>query len=252
MIRNIKLTLAYDGTEYSGWQIQKNARSVQEELERVLAVLNGKETRLTGSGRTDSGVHARGQIANFYTDRDNISVERFTAALNAMLPADIRVIKTEEADQDFHSRFDAKVRIYRYYINPSEVCEPWHQRYCWRLGRKPDLEKLNGIVSCLQGTHDFTAFAAAGDPSKSMTRTIYSAAFSYESPFFVFKIAGNAFLWRMVRSIVGTAVELERNGLGQAGMKEILESCSRERAGATAPARGLFLERVSYEERTVI
>lgn len=251
MSRNIKLVVSYDGTDLCGWQIQNNGRTVQGEIERALEQIHNTEIRLTGSGRTDSGVHANGQVANFYTDKD-IPAEKFTPALNSMLPADIRVLQSTEADKDFHSRFDAKVRIYRYFIKPGGICEPRHARYCWRIKRKPDLAVLNSITSPLIGVHDYSTFTAAGDPSNSKTRELYSASFYRDGQFLVFKIAGNAFLWKMVRSIVGTALQLEAEGRDADYMKNVLEGRDRSLAGVTAPAQGLFLDRVLYDEREFI
>ena len=135
-------------------------------------------------------------------------------------------------------------------IQPGGICEPRHSRYCWRIGRQPDIAMLNRIVAPLLGLHDFTAFTAAGDTGKTKVRELYSASFTMEGRFIVFKIAGNAFLWKMVRSITGTALQLEAEGCGAGAMTDILNSMDRESAGATAPAHGLFLDRVLYDERT--
>ncbi len=251
MNRNIKLVIAYDGTDFCGWQIQNNGRTVQGEIEAALAKIHSREVRLTGSGRTDSGVHADGQTANFYTDKD-LPAEKFVYAINSLIPADVRIMTAEEVDEKFHSRFDAKMRIYRYYIKAGGICQPQHRNYCWRIRGVPDISRLNRIAAPLIGTHDFTTFTAAGDPSDSKVRRLDSAAFTAEGQFIVFKIAGNAFLWKMVRSIVGTIIEIESAGGGAAEMKEILESRDRERAGATAPPQGLFLHKVHYDEQAAI
>ena len=251
MSRNIKLVIAYDGTDFCGWQIQNNGRTVQGELEAALKRIHSADTRLTGSGRTDSGVHANGQTANFFTDSD-IPAEKYLYALNSLLPQDVRVMESCEADEKFHSRFDAKIRVYRYYIKTGGSCLPRYSRYCWKIRETPELHSLNRITASLVGIHDFTTFAAAGDPSNSKVRQLYSASFTAENGFLVFKIAGNAFLWRMVRSIVGTVVELARDGAGAPEMKKILGSMDRESAGATAPPQGLFLDRVIYDEQAVI
>ncbi|MBI9105913.1 MAG: tRNA pseudouridine(38-40) synthase TruA [Spirochaetales bacterium] len=252
MKRNIKLTVSYDGTDFNGWQVQTNGRTVQGEIEKALGIIHQEKIKLTGSGRTDSGVHAKGQIANFYTEKDNIPADKFTAALNSMLPRDIRILKAEAVSDEFHSRFDAKIRIYRYYIKAGGSCEPWHDRYCWRTRHVPDIGRLNRLAAPLSGIHDFTTFTAAGDPSKSKIRQLYTAAFTIEGAFLVFKIAGNAFLWRMVRSLVGTLMQLEEGGAGSDEMRRILTSLDRSEAGTTAPARGLFLEKVLYDERSII
>lgn len=251
MKRNIKLIVSYDGTDFCGWQIQNNGRTVQGEIETALKRIHGSDIRLTGSGRTDSGVHANGQTANFYTE-NAIPAERFTLALNSMLPQDVRIMNSTEVAEDFHSRFSAKIRVYRYYIYTGGVCEPWHSKYCWRIREQPDVARLNRIVAPLTGIHDFTTFAAAGDPSKSKIRELLSTSFTMEGRFLVFKIAGNAFLWKMVRSITGTAIGLESKGYGEKQMREILNSRKRELAGTTAPAHGLFLDRVLYEKQSVI
>lgn len=252
MTRNIKLTVSYDGTDFCGWQIQKNGRTVQGDIEAALKKIHGKETRLTGSGRTDSGVHANGQVANFYTENGNIPAEKFQTALNSLLSKDVRILHSCETDEEFHSRFNAKIRIYRYYIQAGGICEPRNSRYCWRIRDLPDIVRLNRIAATLLGVHDFTTFAAAGDPSNSKVRELYSASFTVEGRFLVFKIAGNAFLWKMVRSITGTVLQLEAAGGSYGKMKDILNSMDREQAGVTAPARGLFLDRVLYDERTII
>ncbi len=248
-MRNIRLTISYDGTNFNGWQVQKNGRTVQEEIEKALQTIHGKAVRLTGSGRTDSGVHANGQVANFYTEKDNIPDYKFTDALNSLLPGDVTILSSGEAGEKFHSRFDAKIRIYRYYIRAGGRSLPHEDKYCWRLRQTPDIRLLNRLTAPLAGVHDFTAFTAAGDPSESKVRRLYSAVFYPQHEFLVFKIAGNAFLWRMVRSIVGTAVQLESDGADASAMGRILDSGIREKAGTTAPAKGLFLDRVIYNER---
>ncbi|MDC7126243.1 MAG: tRNA pseudouridine(38-40) synthase TruA [Spirochaetales bacterium] len=248
MKRNIRLKIAYDGTDFCGWQIQNNARSVQGEIEEALKKIEGCGYRLTGSGRTDSGVHANGQIANFYTE-NNMPAEKFVPALNSLLTNDISIIDSMEVPENFHSRYDAKKRVYRYYIKNTGTKKPSDGRFCWTVKRKPDLANLNKIASVLTGVHDFTTFAAAGDQSESKVREIFSAVFYYEGPFIVFKIVGNAFLWRMVRSLTGTIIELDAYGGRRADLIKILNSKDRTLAGTTAPPNGLFLDRVIYDER---
>jgi tRNA pseudouridine38-40 synthase len=252
MKRNIRITVSYDGTDFCGWQVQNNGRTVQGDIEAALLKIHGTETRLTGSGRTDSGVHANGQVANFYTFNDNIPAEKFQAALNSLLSGDVRVINSAEVNNDFNARYDARVRIYRYYIQAGGICEPRHSRYCWRIREMPDLSRLNRIAAPLLGVHDFTSFTAAGDPSNSRIRELFSASFTMEGQFIVFKIAGNAFLWKMVRSITGTILGIAAEGGSAGDMADILNSMDRERALTTAPAHGLFLDRVLYDERTII
>ena len=244
--RNIKLTIAYDGTDYCGWQIQNNETTVQGTIEKALSVIHKKEIKITGSGRTDSGVHAKGQVANFHTDLKSIPQANFAHALNSLLPKDIRILKSEETEEKFHSRFDAKERIYRYYIASSSIPFPWENKYCHYVRNPLDLTKLNEIISPVTGIHDFTAFSAPMEEGISMTREIYSACFYSEYPYIVFKISGSAFLRKMVRSITGTVLDLYANGCGRERMTEILVSGDRSLAGPTAPARGLFLYKVCY------
>ena len=244
--RNIKLTIAYDGSEYCGWQVQNNEATVQGTIEKALSVIHKKEIRLTGSGRTDSGVHAKGQVANFYTALKLIPRENFEHALNSLIPRDIRIMKSEEVDESFHSRYDAKERIYRYYISSGNLPFPWQNKYCHYVRDHLDVNKLNRIISPLTGIHDFTSFSAPMEEGVSMTREIYSASFYSEYPCIVFKISGSAFLRKMVRSITGTVLDLYSKGDDGTLMKEILEAKDRSLAGPTAPARGLFLYKVCY------
>ena len=244
--RNIKLSIAYDGTEYCGWQIQNNEATVQGEIEKALAFIHKKDIRLTGSGRTDSGVHAKGQVANFYTDLKSIPEENFAHALNSLLPKDIRIMKSREVESEFHSRYDARERIYRYYISSGNLPFPWQNKYCHYVRDRLDVKKLNKIVSPLTGIHDFTTFSAPMEAGVSMTREIYSAHFYSEYPFIVFKISGSAFLRKMVRSITGTVLDLYSKEDDGTRMKEFLDAADRSLAGPTAPARGLFLYNVRY------
>ncbi len=250
--RNIRLDISYDGTAYQGWQIQKNGPSIQGELEKALAAIHGHPVNLTGSGRTDSGVHATGQVANFYSDHISIPDEKFRDALNSHLPRDIRVLRSRRVHQDFHSRYDARCRVYNYYILNSDAGCAHYRDFCY-LTRPPlDLVRLNSLASVLTGTHDYTSFAALRDQNESKIRQIYSARFLREGPFIVFRIAGNAFLWRMVRTLVGTLIQLDQEKADPSQMKRIMEGKDRSLAGPSAPARGLFLYKVLYESETTI
>jgi tRNA pseudouridine38-40 synthase len=251
--RSIRLVLAYDGSGYSGWQRQKNARSVQEELEKALAKMHGHEVRVTGAGRTDSGVHAMGQTAGFETDIASIQPDKFVPALNHLLPKDIRILDAKEAPPDFHARFDASLRRYRYFIIPGGTPDPFTLRYAFHVNHVPSLEKLNAMASEILGERDFTTFSSAQDKSLSKNRFIQESSFWFEGSKLIYQIAGNAFLWRMVRSLVGTMLFFEPSlsSPGEAAefMGKILESKDRIRAGPTAPPYGLFLWSVEYEER---
>ena len=243
---NIRLTVAYDGTSYCGWQIQNNEDTVQERLEKALGKLHGHPVKVIGAGRTDSGVHAAGQCANFHTDM-TVPPEKFREAVNSFLPKDIRIIKSELADDSFHARFDARERIYKYYMLPSAMCYPWLERYALAIKENPDINRLNEIVAPLVGYHDFTSFSAVMEEGYPMSRTVKSAVFYQSRGFTVFKISADGFLRRMVRSVVGTALELYGKGLGASEMEKILLAKNRESAGACAAARGLFLDRVIYD-----
>ncbi len=247
--RTIRLTVSYDGTDFSGWQRQSGDRSVQAELERALGRMHGHPVRVTGAGRTDAGVHAAGQVAHFHTDIARIPAERFATALAKMLPPDVRVLRAEEADPDFHARYDARLRRYKYYMHHGGPSIPQRERFSWRLDRKPDLARLNRMAACLRGEVDCTAFASAKDPNEHKFRYLHHASFNIEGAQLVFDVAANAFLWRMVRSLVGTLVSLDASGAGTDAMREILESRRRDRAGVTAPPRGLFLWNVDYYDR---
>ena len=252
MDRKIRLDVSYDGTDFAGWQIQNGERTVQAEVERALGEILDRTVGVTGSGRTDSGVHASQQVVHFTCGNGNIPPERYRDAVNAHLPRDIRVLKSSAVSDSFHARYDARVRIYRYQILNADAAPAYFDRYCYLVRRPLSVRRLNELAAPLAGVHDFTTFAAAGDTSKSRIREIFSAVFYREGPFLVFRIAGNAFLWKMVRSILGTILELDKKGEGAGEMKAALESGDRNRAGTTAPARGLFLHRVIYDtERTI-
>ena len=201
--RNIRLDISYDGTAYQGWQIQKNGPSVQGEIEKALQAVHDHPVNLTGSGRTDSGVHATGQVANFYSDHPSIPDERFRDALNSHLPRDIRILKSRRIHQDFHSRFDARCRVYNYYILNAEAGPAHYRDFCYMTRPPIDLVRLNALAGVITGVHDFTSFAAHRDQNENKTRQIFSARFLREGPFIVFRIAGSAFLWRMVRNPCG-------------------------------------------------
>ncbi len=248
MKRNIKIIVAYDGTNFSGWQVQKDQRTVQGVIEAGLERMHGHPVKVIGAGRTDSGVHALGQVANFITDIDSIPAIKYKDALNAYLPHDVRALKSDEVDIGFDSRRWAKARVYRYYIFIGDVGFPHLRNYCIKVRHRPNIERLNRMASVLLGEKDFTSFSSVRDESKKKIRRVYSASFYPEGNFIVFKIAANAFLWKMVRTIVGTILEFDENGMGVEEFREVLDKRDRSFAGATAPARGLFLERVVYNE----
>lgn len=246
-MRRIKLILAYDGTDFCGWQIQQNGRTVQGEIEKALEIIHKHPVRLYGSGRTDAGVHAEGQTAHFDTDISSMSAQQFLPALLRLLPDDIRVVASEGVDDQFHARFSAKSRGYRYVLRTSGSITYNTSRYCSEVKSMPDISRMNSYARLLVGMHDFSTFAAAGDTSESKIRRVNQACWHMERGAAVFTISGNAFLWKMVRSVVGTMLELEGNNTPCEEFAQRLAACSRKRSGVTAPACGLVLERVEYE-----
>lgn len=245
MRRNILIELAYDGTNFNGWQVQRAGRTVQGVLEAALERIHERRVVLHAAGRTDSGVHARQQCANFHSPHPSIPAEKFREALNTQLPLDVRVMRSREVPADFHARFAAVEREYRYYLMSTDIIPPQHRNYCVRLRAKPEVEQWNRMAAALCGTQDFTTFASPTSSVDHHVRTVYRAAFVPEGPFLVFRIAANGFLWKMVRSIVGTITESDPPDVDR--FREILHARDRSRAGTTAPARGLFLHRIRYE-----
>ena len=246
--RNIRLKLAYDGTDFLGWQRQEEGRrTVQGIVEDALEKLHKKPVALTGSGRTDTGVHAAAQVANFYTSIDSMEAARFVQALNSLLPRDVRVLEAAETREDFHARFDACFRTYRYYFITRREALPWELRYAWRLRHQPDVSRLNDYARLFKGEMDFTAFAVPGDKSKSRCRYIFGASFFFDKDKLVFEISANAFLWKMVRSIAGTLIRFEERKLSTDYLSELIKSHNRHLTGPTAPPEGLFLWNIDYE-----
>ncbi len=253
---NILLTLSYDGTDFCGWQRQDKAdkgkpvRTVQGEIETALEKMFRRPINLYGSGRTDSGVHAMGQAANFESPVDSIPEENYMRALNGMLPKDIRIMKVEKVGADFNSRFNATSRKYKYFIQCGMGVPASETRYVWYIPNHPDVNTLNDMAAHLRGEIDCATFAAAGDQSLSTKRYIDNAHWYYEQQNpdrLVFEIEANAFLWKMVRSLTGTLIQAEQKGLRGDDFKSILESHDRSKALMTAPPTGLFLWEVKFD-----
>ncbi|MFW6361919.1 MAG: tRNA pseudouridine(38-40) synthase TruA [Spirochaetota bacterium] len=242
----IKCTIAYDGTRYAGWQIQPDDPTVQAEVERAAAAVVNQRVGVVASGRTDSGVHARGQVCHFDSPNESMPPEKYALALNRHLPADIRVLDSSRVTDGFHARYSAVAREYRYYLLQTRIADPFERPYCYCRSRLPAPGLLDGYAAQLVGRHDFTTFSAAGDESSSKLREVYSAGVYIQRGVMVFRIVGNAFLWRMVRSLVGTMLELGQSGEAPARMAELLRGRNRNLAGVTAPPYGLFLHKVSY------
>lgn len=246
-MRRILLTISYDGTDFCGWQVQLGQRTVQKEIEDALFTLHGHMVRLYGSGRTDSGVHASGQRAHFDSDIDSIPPDRFIQALNSLLPQDVRILESREVSFSFDARGSALYRSYRYTVRLYEGALASQVRYSHLVASFPSMRLLDCYASSLVGTHDFTTFTVAKDPSPSKVRHVYSASWQFEQGALTFRICGNAFLWKMVRSLVGTMLQMAREGRGEQEFRWALEAASRSRACMTAPAKGLSLERIVYE-----
>ena len=248
---NYKLTIQYDGTDFHGWQVQNNQRTVQGELERVLSLLEDADVNVAGSGRTDAGVHAEGQVANVKLAQ-TFKTQKLRSAINGNLRSDIRVIDVEEVDDDFHSRFSAKGKTYLYRVVNSPVISPFWARYAHHDARPIDVAKMNEKARFFLGEHDWTAFSSANSDSENKVRTI--DGFDVESHWadranaamIEFRISGNGFLRYMVRSIVGTMLEVGRGERDPDTIQAAIISGDRELVGVTAPANGLTLLEVLY------
>jgi len=255
-MRTVKLVLAYDGTDFCGWQKQKlpseatppptKTRQVQDCIEAALARMHKRPVALTGAGRTDSGVHAAGQVANFSTDIQSIAPARFVPALNALLPRDIRILEAAQAVPDFHARFDASSRTYRYHFVCGRQALPHETRYALHMRRRPGIALLNAYCRQLLGEKDCSIFAAAGDASKSNRRYISHAVFFAQGDTLVFEISANAFLWKMVRSVAGTLLHYEERAAPPELLRDAIAAGLRAQAGPTLPPQGLFLWKVDY------
>ncbi|MDR3336035.1 MAG: tRNA pseudouridine(38-40) synthase TruA [Treponema sp.] len=248
-LRNIKLILSYDGTDFSGFQRQGGSgksRTVQGCLEEALKKIHKHPVNLTGSGRTDAGVHAAGQTANFYTRIRNMEASRFVPALNSLLPRDIRILNALEVPLSFHARFDAKSRTYRYHFICGRPALPTELRYNVQLWRRPRFEKLNDYARLLLGETDCSLFASPHDASKSRNRYISQAWFFVSGDALVFEITANAFLWKMVRSVTGTLLYCEERDVSIETLRDFIMNKNRNCAGPTLPPQGLFLWKIDY------
>ena len=245
-MRNIKLWIQYDGTRYSGWQSQEHTgQTIQGKLTAVLERMTGETVELQGSGRTDAGVHALGQVANFHT-KSSLSCEEMLCYMNRYLPEDIAVIQVEEAEPRFHSRLNAVRKTYVYRIWNSPIPNVWERKYLYLVEEKLDLEVMQRAAELLCGTHDFRAFCSNKRMKKSTVRTLESIEMEKEGSELRLIFTGNGFLYNMVRILTGTLIEVGLHKKEPEKMTEILESQERERAGFTAPAQGLYLKNVEY------
>ena len=244
--RNIRLTVAYDGTNYHGFQRQRPpVIAVQNVLEAKLETVFGDSIELAASGRTDAGVHAYGQVVNFFTD-GRIPVERIPLAVNSLLPDDIVVLEAADADFDFSARHSAKSKTYIYRIQRGSFPNPFTRNYAWYVGRPLDIHAMREALAMVLGTHDFTSFRASGGAPMSPVRTMYRAEIGEKGDLLEITIHGNGFLYHMVRNMVGTLVNVGLGRISVAGFREILEARDRKKASPTAPAQGLYLFSVEY------
>jgi tRNA pseudouridine38-40 synthase len=250
-MRNIKITIEYDGTRYYGWQKQPNVITIQEEIEKALERITGEEIKITGAGRTDRGVHAKGQVANFYTE-SKIPGERFKFALNSVLPEDITIIDSIDVSNNFNARYDAKGKEYRYIVYNSKIRSSLLRNYAYHVSYNINIEKIIEASKYFIGTHDFKGFMSSGSSVKDTIRTIYSFDINSIGPKIEFAFVGNGFLYNMVRIIVGTLIEVGSNNIRVNDIPEIIASKDRNKAGHTALPQGLYLEKVFYSKTELI
>ncbi len=264
-MRNLKLTLSYDGSEFSGWQVQPDAATVQGTLASAIGRITGEKVLPQGSGRTDAGVHALAQVATLVTE-SSVPTANFLKALNDVLPAAIRVLEVTEAPADFHARHSARAKTYRYRILRDSICPPFLARYVWHFPYSLDEHAMAQAAGLVVGEHDFTSFAAV-DPERGRAgeevsqgiarktvrmnlpenvRRIFSSTWERQGEEFVYTVRGSGFLHHMVRNLVGTFILVGKGTLQVADVTRILEAKNRSAAGATAPASGLYLVGVEY------
>jgi tRNA pseudouridine38-40 synthase len=246
-MRNLKLTLAYDGTDFSGWQTQPGFRTVQETLETALAKLTGAErVRCNASGRTDAGVHAVGQVVTFYSTTE-LPADVLVRAVNAHLPPDVVVAAAEDVPQAFDANRDAKLKLYRYVIHDGAVPSPFLRRYCCQSRHPLDAAAMRRAAEPLKGRHDFRSFETDWPNRMSSVRTVTHLAVNRVGEWTWIDVEADGFLYNMVRAIAGTLMNVGRGYWPEAEVAEILHAADRTRAGPTAPAHGLFLMRVTYD-----
>jgi len=247
-MRRIKIEVAYDGTDYHGWQVQPGLPTIQGTLEQVISEIEGKAVQVAGSGRTDAGVHALAQVAAF-TIENPIPAGNLLRAANRLLPYDIRIVRVDEVDAEFHPRFGAKAKTYEYRIFRGEICAPFERRYVYHHPYPLDIEEMTRLAPLLEGEHDFTAFAAADDRDElggSKVRTIFCSRLALENDRLIYRVRGSGFLKHMVRNVVGVLLEVGKGNVDERGLLERLSPDARILPGPTAPSRGLFLISVEY------
>lgn len=246
MQKNFKLTIEYDGSAYCGWQRQTNDPTIQGEIEKALLTMTGQKVNLIGSGRTDAGVHAFGQVANFHCNTD-LTPEVFQRGLNSLLPEDIIIKEICLVENAFHSRYHAKQKTYAYHIENCNIPSAIGRQYAWFIRKPLDYDAIRSAIEHIIGTHDFKSFEGSGSPRGHTTRSVIDATLTKKNDTqVVFKITANGFLRFMVRNIVGTLADVGLGKISSDAFKEILLSKDRSKASATAPPHGLFLMQVIY------
>jgi tRNA pseudouridine38-40 synthase len=244
-VRNLKLTIAYDGTDFHGWQIQPQLRTIQGELEAALQKLFNHEINVAGSGRTDAGVHAHGQVANVQTIR-SMDTDAVLRGVNALLPIEIRVHAVEEVSEEFHARRSARSKTYEYHVWRHSIVSPFKCRYVYPFRYPLDADAIDRGTAYFIGTHDFTSFCSAATEIEDRTRTIFEASWHRSEETWVFHIRGNGFLQYMVRTITGTLLEIGQGRRRPEDVLEIFHRRDRRLAGPSLPAQGLHLIEVEY------
>lgn len=251
MPRNLKVTLAYDGADFAGWQVQPDTTTIQGTLASVIGRITGEKVLPQGSGRTDAGVHALGQVMTFVTE-SSVPTQNFLKAMNDILPLAIRVLEAIEAPPEFHARHSAKAKTYRYRIFRGSICPPFLARYVWHYLYPLDEEAMMRAAALVVGEYDFTSFAAVDpergreDETTSNLRRIFSSLWAQTGEELIYTVRGSGFLHHMVRNLVGTLILVGRGTLHVDDITRILEARSRSAAGPTAPANGLYLVNVEY------
>ena len=246
-MRNIKLTIEYDGKDFNGWQKQPGKPNIQGSIEYAIEQITGEKIELFASGRTDAGVHSLGQTANFKTE-SKIPIEKFAKAINSRLKKSVVIKSAEEVDERFHSRYSVKSKTYRYIINNSENGTAIYRNMQYNYPERLNEKQMDEAIKYFVGEHDFKGFKASGTSSKSSVRTIYSASVKRNGDLVEIYITGNGFLYNMVRIIAGTLLEVGIGKIKPTEITEIIEAKDRKRAGKTLPPQGLCLISVEYEE----
>ena len=245
-MKNIKLTIEYDGTNYHGWQVQPNATTVQGRIVEAIETLTGEHVKLIGASRTDEGVHALGQVANFFTNA-KIASDKFCLALNAHLPDDIVVIRSEEVPDEFNARYDSRGKKYRYIIHNRYTRSALWDKRAYHVKHRLNVDLMNNAAKFLVGTHDFSSFRASGGGAKTSIRTIHDVCVTkQQDDLVVIEIRGDGFLYNMVRIVAGTLVDIGVKDVDPTRMRRILDAMDRKVAGHTAPPQGLYLVDVYY------